>query len=243
MVTIPQRRVILAAAGRKVQPAGILLLNCEAYYVASDAGGSDGGAVAVWADISHNGRHMTAENGSPTFRLTGVNNKPSVQFDGNDSFQNASLGSPFSGSDLPLTIIALIQQTSTAGNQYVVSFAPGGGAVLRFGHDAGSWVHFRRDDSAGQDSAVGGAPNTNLRTVAMVYAPDTATIWLDGTDTTTDNNVTVGTCTVAGASLGFDRHGGQDYFLGHICEIGFWSRALTTTERSNIEQDMLSRYP
>lgn len=81
-------------------------------------GTSDGGALTQWDDVSGNNRHLT---GTATYRLTGHNSLPTVEFNGTtDIMVNHAIGDVASGD---FTMIAGVRYLGTlATDKYAVGF-------------------------------------------------------------------------------------------------------------------------
>lgn len=114
-IEVAQVQLLAAPAGPRVEaaiaeqfpmpsPAPAIWLDAQQLVL------SEGNAVSQWDDMSGNGRHFTVATGgppwgAPTFRSTGLNGKPYVEFDGVDdllSFNAAGL------TVLPQTVILVL---------------------------------------------------------------------------------------------------------------------------------------
>lgn len=241
------------------------------YWFAADVGVTDslGGAIATnegvgtWADLSGNNYNATqTTNGArPVWKATGgPGSKPCIQSDGSNDIMGTS--NHFWGSDditvlvvakvgnAALDVIEVLCGKSTAGSNKRQWAAAAGqttagsnyGMFLRAFHDGGSFNYVTYND---------GAKEATWRAWTFISnGAGTTTMHKDGASQSVTRNVTgTGNDTVLDANdTPFSVFGNNfgtlnnNLLQGSISEIIVYSRALTTAERTAIENYLNKKY-
>lgn len=106
------------------------LPNLEGWYDAGTLGLSDGASVSSWTDLSGNARHLIQGTGSlqPLFKVSQLNGKPSIRFDGVDDFLSVT-GVSFINSGMTATFV--LKHLGQAAIGTLVGNASGGGLQIQ----------------------------------------------------------------------------------------------------------------
>lgn len=211
-----------------------------ALWLKADAitGLTDGQAVATWNDSSGNGRNATQATGSaqPLYKTNIVNGKPVVRFDGNSDYLEGTWNLTLTAE----TVFVVFSYTGTAyARAWTQSDAGNDNAVA-------GYVPTIRDASTTSWGAVAGG--TIVATVTMAqstFGIFTAT----HSGSQIANRINGGTAATYNHTLNktFTRYRagnstGANYLQGDIAEIIVYSRALSTTERQQVEQYLAQKY-
>jgi hypothetical protein len=237
------------------------------YWYAADVGvTTNNNKVTQWNDLSGNGHHVTQADTSkaPTYSATGgPNSRPTMTFDGTDDFLASA--AHFWGSD-DLTVIVVMKfgnatrdvqeiflaRGITSGSRAQWNFRglndqPGTTSDYRF-----RFFYFKDGGVTNfthQTNVSGSTKSTSYKTYSHVGNVGTAqNIFINGAseaytavvtgtgDNTIYDNADPGI--VIGA---IDETAPSNFFQGSISEIIVYSRALTTAERSGLEQNYLCK--
>lgn len=209
-----------------------------------------GNKVSQWADLSGSGFHVTQATASrqPVWSVSGLGSKPAVDFDGTSTVLKSSLADLQQGSD-DLTVIAVlapaatqlvgaspfdtgleeyhglgIEQRNAATNQY----------QLRWMGSAGSWYgHSERvviNASAGHGQVLAFVKNAGVQNAylngLLQGSEETGTAMLP-----TNSRIGIGAANTD-----------QKYYHGQVAEILVYNRALSDTERAQVEAAIAARY-
>ena len=238
------------------------------YWFAADVGVTDslGGAIAnnegvgTWNDLSGRGHHVTqSTNGArPVWKATGgPGSKPCIQFDGSNDFLASA--AHWWGSD-DLTVIVVMKfanATRDAVESVVQKFESSGNhRQWRFYglNAASSYVHKLRlhNDGGVTNSKEGDflQKSTNWRVLSVLNSAATTTAFVDGSsqsvteltsgtgDGTIYNSSTANLSIAAVNTLSTP----TAFLQGSISEVIVYSRALTTGERTALENYLNKKY-
>ena len=177
------------------------------------SGYTNGQPVAVWYDASASARNLTPVDGTPTFTNSCINGKPAIVFTGG--------AQDFISAEFTNVQTAILVQSADLATDYTSLFGKGSdwnGDTVASGNVI---------SSAYASSLVrGGSAWTN-----SVSVSPTAMKWDYGKweirELVTTGNVTVG-------SYSFNNIGGR-VWNGRMFAVVLFSRAITTTERQQIE--------
>ena len=230
------------------------------YWYAADVGvTTNNNKVTQWNDLSGNGHHVTQADTSkaPTFEATGgPNSRPTMTFDGTDDFL-ASAAHFWGSDDLTVIVVMKFANATRDVNESIVgrhSTTPLAQWRI-FGRNAAGSYAFRyvvsRDGTNPNEfySDFSTKP-TSFRAISFVsFGNITPDAFVDGAAQTetnatagtgngtvfdsADNGVSVGATNALTTPVGF--------LQGSISEIIVFSRALTTGERSGLEQNYLCK--
>lgn len=199
---------------------------------------------ATWLNLAGNGFHLAQATSSkqPTYRGNIINGRPALLFDAtDDELYSAGLGPTFSGSDVPVSVLAVVRTGSNvaaATSRIAWSASNSGDAnpFLILKYDSSLWGVARRDDAASIVDAAGATPVVNTNYVhSTIFAGTTVSTWVNGTADEVDTAMNVGAMTVDAFGAGA-RQGNAEFFNGYIGEILVYNRAITSAERQTLER-------
>lgn len=211
------------------------------HWVASASVGTSGSAVSTWRDGSGGGCDLTVSGGSPTLSATAVNGRPAVVFDGvDDSMASAGVGGLPTG-NTNRSMFAVVRydsngvggftwgtNTNNAAFGLVVSSA-GNAMVQRWG------TSFDRESS----TLVNGAGWLSHSTIF-----NSSTGWamyVNGASVAGTSNLQT-LATAAGDMVFGTEIDGAPFASLQVAELVVYSRALSESERIQLENYFHSRY-
>ncbi len=206
---------------------------------------NDGDVIGAWEDQSGNDNdalQSTTAN-KPLLKLSIVNSRSIVRFDGTDDFLLVSLDLDLSASD-NLTIFTVTKPVDTAntksilGNQDNAGDRPG----LALFHDVSEQLQFRTRQTAAAQTDIIAA----LADADFVLAVSQLTA---GTQELFRNGASEGSAAQADMtgydpilSLGVNRSTGTAVYDGDMAEILIYNTALSNSDRGIIENYLNERY-
>lgn len=204
-------------------------------WLSADAGLTLAGSnVAVWADISGKGRDLDEATNRPTFQASVINSRPVVRFDGSNDklYRTFSLTRPFT----VLCVHKNIAYSSLSSVWYA-------GNVLA-GTTPMRLVQISSGDALRLDgnSVSGPSVTSNLVNAQLTesYVNGAATTLRKNNGSAVLTGSSMGTINLTGFCLGgriSDRFANVD-----VAEVIILNRALTGTERTNLQTYFNSRY-
>lgn len=204
-----------------------------ASYAAKVANGGD--SIGIWPDRSGNGNFGTASGTFPTYSPSGMNGRPTINFNGNSKFVTPSfLDSTY---DTGMTIFVVSAASAGAANKVVLG-------------TPSNRLYLQRNDSSKSSgfslAGVSPAPSINpyVNTIgidALVYRATSFTYEYDrlfnvvGTapsSASASNNIiaATGTLGLTGALTVGDTSSGGFAWPGSISEVLIWNTALTNEQ-------------
>jgi hypothetical protein len=234
------------------------------YWYAADVGvTTNNNKVTQWNDLSGNGHHVTQADTSkaPTYSATGgPNSRPTMTFDGTNDFLASA--AHFWGSD-DITVIVVYKHTNATSNTTEQIIGRWGAAdslqFLIHARNAALSYQLRSNWDDDLITALGStsyaysysAKSASFRLISNTHNGTKIgnTVHIDGSSVTvTDVPSTNDDGSIGNLSQPLDigaralPSGAADLFLqGSISEIIVFSRALTTGERSGLEQNYLCK--
>ena len=211
---------------------------------------SDGSTVGGWKDKGTFGNHAIQATGAnrPVWKANAINNRPGVQFTAASSQWLSANGAAvaFSGSNLPVTIIAALQLTTTP-TEIVVAIANSGAAAqhwLFYVNGTPLWANDKHDDTTHSFTITGGTPNTNPNIVSWVGNGATLQIFVNGASIVGPSAQSIAPTTLNDFGIGvLNSNGTQSLFLnGVISELFCWSSSLSSGDRQQVETYLDNRY-
>jgi hypothetical protein len=252
---IRRRRLGRATGFAPAQPAFLQL------WVAADFGtytdtaltspvSTDGTAVGGWRDQSGKGNHATQATGArqPLLKTAVQNGKPSVLFAvANTQWLGVdSLAAAFTGSSLPITVMAVVKPVSVGSGQVFLGFgAAGTTPTYFFSINSGVvWGCGKTADAGGTTTVTGGTPNTSPHIVTWIGPGTTMEINVDGTQVAAPTAQNRAPTTLTTGAIGaVNSNGAASTFLnGNLFELFAWSVALTGAEQQFMRQAMATKY-
>lgn len=240
------------------------------YWFEADMGVTDslGGAIAnnegvgAWADLSGNGYDVTqtTDGARPVYKATGgPGSKPAIQFDGSNDFL-ASAAHWWGSDDLTAFVVMKFGNAMRNANEAIISknYATGNKRQwqVRAGDATTSYVHtfFAFKDGMATNYIQyysNEAKGTSFKTLAWgSNGSGTVSHYDDGNSNTLTSTVfgtgdgSIFNDATALLGIGINRAGDTpNYFLqGSISAIIVYTRALTTAERTAIENYLNKKY-
>lgn len=224
------------------------IANLAAWYDASEAsslfdatsGGSlvaSNGAVARWEDRSGNGFHLgqATANNRP-LRITGeINGRDVLRFDGtNDFIERATTSASMSGSLFSVTsgasLFMVLRRASN--NNRGAHGTRSNPATNHHPFGASYFDSFASSDRKSWTQAY----NANLHTYSVVASSSAWTVFQNGSQLFTTSSITL----TALRQISFPDNG--IVAAMDLCEAVCYSRALTATERGQVESYLNSRW-
>lgn len=195
---------------------------------------ADGDPVGGWVDQTGNGNHLVQSTGAsrPVLKLTVVNGRNAVRFDGVDDYFLRNVQS----SD-EYTIAVALKFSGTGGLYYVVKNGTGANGH-EMANNSGTYflqntgVAAQNDGATGTDIAIWSARRS---------AADGADLRKDGAARAITNGsaaiISPTTQMLVGAYTG-----GLFTYLGDMCEICIWNKKLTDAEIALVESYLNLRW-
>ncbi len=191
--------------------------------------------VTQWRDKSYYGFIFSPiASNYPAYSATGFNNKPAITFNNKNGFYISGQTNPYSVPATNFTVFFVGRQNSTSGANYILDIVS---SSVAFGLNLnmnGSNYWYKQ----GATLYPGATHSGNVYATWMFNdgANPEASLYVNGVlnqSNSSFNSLSASyTCfQIAQACSG----GGPTNFYGEIAEILFYSRALTTKERQNVE--------
>jgi hypothetical protein len=234
-----------------VNPASTPPTNGLALWLRSDAGVvTSGSAVTQWSDQTTNNRHATQATASsrPTLVNGVINGLPVVRFDGVDDFLTFTLTVNGLGG-MSMFLVAANTQNQN----------PGPSEAERCGlfwNENGGWGTLYLSPYQGSVSMRFGTGQLENRTnyvrsasVGSAFTLSTAvkngttdSLFINGTQVVNAGGklATIANCQSTGnVGRGYNNN---TFYAGDMAEVLVYTRALTTTERQQVEQILITKY-
>ena len=242
------KQLTASVGGAGTQPNNVA--NCQLWLDASDIGTLtlSGGAVTAWADKSGQANNATAGT-APTLATNAYLSATSaglgrvMRFDGAGSYLNVNLGA-LNGS--PYTIIALEVNGGKTNNSYFIGNT--GGALDQA-------LHMGYPDATGKTFRLGQWSDDLITYSSLVSSTTTPRLWSGKLDTTAGHFLYLNGAQVASSAstapvtgnlasghIGSGFNTGNTLYRGDLAEIAVYSRALSDTERNQVEGYMNSKW-
>jgi len=201
------------------------------HFDATELSLSDGSSVSTWPDESSEGNDLSAGT-APTYRSSGINSNPSVEFDGTNDFLDVGTTTFPS----PRTVVMAVEHTDGS-DDFAVPF------------DGGTTNEHRSfvTSSSGNVRFVSGSTDISDATDAR----DTTSIFLfeaDGADSRIRRNgqtlVTGGNTDsdLTGFTVGVRGDTSSNFYPGFIGELLVYNRKLTSSEVNGVESHLSDKW-
>jgi len=205
--------------------------NPVGHFDATELSLSDGSSVSTWPDESSEGNDLSAGT-TPTYRSSGINGHPAVEFDGTNDFLDVKTATYPS----PRTVVMAVEHTDP-NDDFAVPFDGGGSNEHR------SFV-----TSNGNVRLVSGSVDISDSTDAR----DTTSIFVfevDGGDSRIRRNgqtlVTGGNTSdsdLTGFTVGARGDTSSNFYPGYIGELLVYNRELTNGEVNGVESSLSGKW-
>tara|TARA_R100001510_G_scaffold57511_1_gene65888 strand:+ start:6036 stop:8576 length:2541 start_codon:yes stop_codon:yes gene_type:complete len=214
---------------------------------------ASGTALVSWADSSGNGRLASQADSSkqPVYRTEGVNGQPYVRFDGSDDAMEVPFEAFFNSEEF--TVFTVAKHSATGGDLPILSSDAVGYSLIydvssgSNGKARATWKESSSTDFI--DTVAASIRNTDAfiltYTMKDTSEPadaqsDTAKLFINGDEKATQTSG-VDYIPNTSANLKIGEKSG-DFFQGDIYEILIYNRALTISERENVEGYLSYKY-
>jgi concanavalin A-like lectin/glucanase superfamily protein len=241
---------LVRAIGEAVGAAAVFspddLAGLEAWYKADAITGlADADPVATWIDSSGNGRDATqaTEANKPTYQTAELNGLPIVRFDGTDDFLRNTAFYDFADEYTVFTVAAFasVADTTQALLEVTTGSVNTGFSVL-FDANGDKWIV--QDSTGGVAVSIAGGNDGifRQRTGIVRGSASESQFYRNGTSigtaTYTSPNANLIDVIDIGRLAGLESWS----FNGDIAEIIMYSRALSDTERQQVEDYLMDKY-
>jgi prepilin-type N-terminal cleavage/methylation domain-containing protein len=213
----------------------------------------NGGLISSWNDSSGanpnsptSALQATATN-KPSYLASGINDLPSLKFDGVDNFIRASLSSPINSSQL--VVFTVCQRVGIKSYTSSTTFYKNGvvhdynnltSMVLAYEEGSGTRLQTFRYDAKSTKSPH---PGNDISYIFSTQFDGTNNIsYFNGIAQTTVSST--GTFNIDRVLIGarFESSTTSNYYNGIISELIIFNRALSTQERKDVEQYLSDKY-
>lgn len=213
---------------------------------------STGSDVSAWADKSGNGNNAVQAGGTrqPLYVSSGINNRPAVQFFDDATAKNLTIINSGTLSYSTFTTYAVVRRlTDRTDNERI--FGPW---FIATSQRAFSMLVNNIDQASTLISSTGGAASGSQAVASPTVATNTNYILTSaytGTNVVTAINTTSATAVTAapfaatsGISIGSNPSADSfsEPFAGHIAEVLFFTRYLTTGEQASVYSYLTSKW-
>lgn len=193
---------------------------------------------------------QTSSGSRPTLNTTGIASLPAITFDGSNDFMNGStnLDTIVNGSSQPITTSFVMQITSTVGSgaPFVILNTSTGRSYwrgIRILDATQNYQFFKRNEALQSKIASYGSITTGVPTlITVVDDGSKVNIWIDNVQVATDLFAAgLPSVTTTDSYLGRGTPTGQ-YINGLISEVFIVDRAITGTERTDLDDFFMNKY-
>jgi hypothetical protein len=214
---------------------------------------ASGTPIPSWVDSSGNGRVASQPDGSkqPTYRTEGVNGHPYVRFNGSDEFMEVPFEAFFNSEEF--TVFTVAKHSATGGDLPILSSdAVGYGLIYDVSSGSNGKARATWKESSSTkfiDTVAASIRNTDAFILTYTMEDksepadaqsDTVKLFINGDEKATQTSG-VDYIPNTSANLKIGEKSG-DFFQGDIYEILIYNRALTTSERENVEGYLSYKY-
>jgi concanavalin A-like lectin/glucanase superfamily protein len=219
------------------------LAGLEGWWKADSLVLADGDPVATWIDSSGNGRDVTQGTAAskPTYQTGELNGLPVVRYDGVDDYlENTSF--PNAADEYTVFVVAKLDATDAA-QAILGDLSDAPGDVDWYFFNDGGTTYWRVQDSAGQKEDTYA---TDLRGAFHIYVGlvdgSTSFLYTDGVERDTVAYSSPNAITSSILRLGQIRVSTGYSLTGDQAEVIIYSRALSTSEREQVEAYLQDKY-
>jgi hypothetical protein len=213
---------------------------------ARELGLSAGASVSTWADLSANAVALDvtqATSGSqPTFRTTGLDGGPSVEFDGGDSLALPVAPNGVIGGDATYTVVCVFTVTNVSSIRGLFGLRDDSAGLFHLVALTDSTYSFSTLNGSTSNAAA--SPVTLNTPTLLIGTRDSsgAKLYLNGVQGTdgasgaVSGNGTGFPFTVGRISNGLWNH------LGHVAYAAIYNEVLSTDEREALEAELMADF-
>lgn len=230
-------------------PAAVVTLGLQAWYRADLGITKDGSnSVSQWLDASGGGRHLNqaTTTSQPLWIASAQNGKPAVEFEASEKIQSAASALQSGSSDFTV-ITVLIPSASQGSSQPVIidldADTQSGFSLRKSG--TGYSLRWRNQAQTAWEGETAPQLPLTASTVQLFTYLKNGSSQIAYKDAVQGSTATVGstmTTPTAALSLGASVSTSLSYFNGRIAEVLIYNRALTQTERQQVESSLITKY-
>ena len=206
---------------------------------------SNGDAISSWNDISGNVINVTQSSNYPTYLTSGINNLPSINFNGTNNYLSSTSQTPISAGDDTFTFVAVWSGSSVSKTIFEQNnngtLTNGARAALvtssingQYGFD-GESISFKTTTYSPGSPTISIVTVDGVGTVNIYNKSNTAT---SGTIASATQNVTNNIFIIGAKGLSAK----TEFFNGQISEIMVFDRELSAIEVSIVNQYLSKKY-
>lgn len=202
--------------------------------------------VHTWYDRSISGAHAVQLTGGnrPTYKTGQANGKSALQFDGSTDMLTAPSSMSLSGMVATAFIVCAPTNSSST---------PGAESLFSFDNQYTAYAHKvdnTTDTEAGVFYVAGasvvafGNAQSGLQQLTFISSPTGATLYRNTALVSSGSIGTISVTTLTGGTIGAEPLSGSGihYYNGLIYEVLIYDGVLSTDQRTNIEQYLLTKY-
>jgi hypothetical protein len=228
-------------------PLPVVASGLQAWYRADKGVVTDSSnKVTQWTDLSGRGFHVTQTvdpTKEPLLVTAAMNGNPAVQFVPQQVLKTAAVENIESGGT-DVTVIAVVAPAASQGTgSTVYSWGTDGNVAFGLSSNAtNSYVlYWGADNGNTVNTPAAAATSGQVQVLSEVKSGTSATAYLNGSSTGT-STVPAGMAPTSGAlamgNAAYPYYG----FTGQVAEVLVYNRALTDTERQQIEESLTAKY-
>jgi hypothetical protein len=205
----------------------------------------NGSTVSDWLDLSgsNNSATQATAGNQPTFQTNQINGLPALNFDGSSDYMQFPNG--FSQWTDGCSIFLVTKPTSITTGLRFFDYATGlNGNNLKIEEVSPNGLEFDVNGVSNPSSLISstGLTSGTYQLIEVVHnGAGSATLFTNGNVNATGSLNNISNVTRTGCFIGKGYSGGN-LFNGQIAEYLVYNRALSSTERVNVEGYLLSRY-
>ena len=192
---------------------------------------SSGTVVSQWNDKSGTAQHFAQATGANQPNRNGTQNgHTTVVFDGSTDTLSCSVA----GMVHPVTMFAVARNTASSGQRNLISYSSDG----RIFRTSGGTIDIYQGSFLSSGTSWG---TTDFHSVSAVFNGASSLIAVDGGSDTTGTSGG-GSFDTGSAAVGALRASSSEYWQGDIAELIVYDRALSSGERSQVEDYLAAKW-
>ena len=191
--------------------------------------------VSAWNDKSGQANHVTQATGSkqPLWVDRVQDTLPTIRFDGSSDEMAVTYGSSLSTAATVFVVCTM--PTGNGSERFVLDGLTSGGRFAFLVTSSTPYIHYMYRGNGITSTNV----DKTMRMFTLVFNSSSSSLGIDKTDVATGN---AGTQSPTGLTLGAGYYGGASFGDTDICEILIYGSALSTTDRTSIEDYLSNKW-
>lgn len=209
---------------------------------------SDGGSIGQWKDLHPNNPSastFTVSHGSPTYRASGINGRPAIEFDGNDGFMTAHSSALALIGDMTFFVVFSVDSTSRPGSVFVSKTVGNSSRPYDF-NVYNNYLNFWVGNGVTETRPIFTTNSVSQADTGYIFSftkhPTTATLHINGTLFDTKSWTQTGADGATPLYIGIRGAINAVGMDGKIGEIIMFNRALTDEEREDVDDYLKAKW-